>query len=51
MAVEARIKKQIKNNHKYVCSMFMYNNKHSAHTYKRKCMNHFFLTYISLQQQ
>ena len=35
MAVEARIKKQIKNNHKYVCSMFMNNNKHSAHTYKQ----------------
>ena len=35
MAVEARIKKQIKNNHKYVFSMFMNNNKHSAHTYKQ----------------
>ena len=48
MAMEARIKKQIEiNNHKCVCCMFMNNNKHSAHTYKRKCMNHFFLTYIS----
>ena len=36
MAMEARIKKQIEiNNHKCVCSMFMNNNKHNAHTYKQ----------------